>query len=552
MKKLSISILALTGTLLLAQDKNAYGDGAKTEFTRQDTLFGSNTKFRDFWDVKKYEITAEPTFETKSVSGTNRIDFVFTKDISDPVFQIDIQQPMKTANVMSDFEVSSQNRDGNFLFISAKGQFKKGENHFISIDFSGNPTVAKRAPWDGGWLFDKDQAGKPWMTTATEGVGTSVWLPMKDYWGDEPDNGMEFTVISEKNLVGVSNGRLISDEISNNKRHSLWRVVNTINGYNITPYIGDYVHFGNTFEGEKGALTLDYYVLRENLEKAKKQFQQVTSLLKAFEYWFGPYPFYEDGYKVVETPHLGMEHQSAIAYGNHFENGYLGRDLSGTGVGLKWDFILVHESGHEWFANSITAQDQADMWVHESFTTYSETLFTEYNFGKEDANKYIIGQRNNILNDTPIIGPYGVRNEGSGDMYYKGANMLHTMRQVINNDEKFRQILRGLNKEFYHQIVTGKQVQDYVNMKSGIDFSTVFQQYLTTTKVPTLEYKKEGKKLSYRWVDAVDDLQLPIRFENDGKTFSITPSSEWKTTKIKKNVSVDWNPNYYIYYKEVK
>ncbi|MCT4022326.1 M1 family metallopeptidase [Elizabethkingia anophelis] len=545
MKKIIISAFLLSGIAGYSQNNNAFGE-KEHAFTKQDTLFGSNTKYRDFWDVKKYDIEAEPNFAQKSVKGNNRISFSITKDVNDPIFQIDIQQPMKVSNVMSDFEITSQKRDGNFLFIQTKGSFKKGDDHFISMDFEGNPIVAKRAPWDGGWVFTKDISGKPWMTTATEGIGTSVWLPIKDYWGDEPDNGVTFTVISPKDLTGVSNGRLIEQKTENGKNISVWEVKNPINDYSITPYVGNYVHFGDSFDGEKGKLSLDYYVIKENLDKAKKQFEQVKPMLKAFEHWFGPYPFYEDGYKLVETPHLGMEHQSAVAYGNKYQNGYLGRDLSGTGVGLKFDFIIIHESGHEWFANNITAQDTADMWVHESFTCYSETLYSDFIFGKEDGNKYLIGQRHNIQNDEPIIPAFGVRAHGSGDMYYKGASMLHTIRQVINDDEKFRQILRGLGKEFYHQTVTGKQVQDYINQKSGIDFSTVFSQYLTTTKIPKLEYKQDGKKLSFRWVNTVKDFKLPVRLKNS--KIVITPSEEWKTIKLKDKNPVEWDANYYIDY----
>lgn len=340
MKKIIISALLLSGVLGYSQNKNAFGEKEHV-FTKQDSLFGSNTKYRDFWDVKKYDIEAEPNFAQKSVKGSNRISFSITKDVNNPTFQIDIQQPMKVSNVMSDFEITSQKRDGNFLFVQTKGSFKKGDDHFISMDFEGNPVVAKRAPWDGGWVFTKDTSGKPWMTTATEGIGTSVWLPVKDYWGDEPDNGVTFTVISPKDLTGVSNGRLIEQRTENGKNVSVWEVKNPINDYSITPYVGNYVHFGDSFDGEKGKLSLDYYVIKENLDKAKKQFEQVKPMLKAFEHWFGPYPFYEDGYKLVETPHLGMEHQSAVAYGNKYQNGYLGRDLSGTGVGLKLSLIHI-------------------------------------------------------------------------------------------------------------------------------------------------------------------------------------------------------------------
>ncbi|MDE5526157.1 M1 family metallopeptidase [Elizabethkingia meningoseptica] len=545
MKKIIISAFLLSGIIGYGQNKDAFGKTEHT-FSKQDSLFGSNTKYRDFWDVKKYDIEAEPNFAQKSVKGSNRISFTITRDVKNPTFQIDIQQPMKTSNVMSDFEISSQKREGNFLFIQAAGSFKKGDEHFISLDFEGNPVIAIRAPWDGGWVFTKDATGKPWMTTATEDIGTSVWLPIKDYWGDEPDNGVTFTLTSPKDLVGVSNGRLVDQRTENGKNVSVWEVKNPINDYSITPYVGNYVHFGDTFDGEKGKLSLDYYVIKENLDKAKKQFEQVKPMLKAFEYWFGPYPFYEDGYKLVETPHLGMEHQSAVAYGNKYQNGYLGRDLSGTGVGKKFDFIIIHESGHEWFANNITAQDTADMWIHESFTCYSETLYADYVFGKEDGNTYLIGQRHNIQNDVPIIPAFGVRAHGSGDMYYKGASMLHTIRQVINDDEKFRQILRGLGKEFYHQTVTGKQIQDYINQKSGIDFSSVFTQYLTTVTIPKLEYKQDGKKLSFRWTNTVKAFNLPVRLKNS-KTV-ITPSDEWKTIKLKDKAPVEWDANYYIEY----
>lgn len=552
MKRILLPVFILVGVVMSAQNKNALGDVVQNNFTHQDTLRGSNTKFRDFWDVQKYEIEVEPNYAGKSVKGTNRISFKFTKDVTNPVMQIDIQQPMQVSDLISDFELGTRNREGNFLFVQAKGTYKKGEQHFLSLDFKGNPMIAKRPPWDGGWIFTTDPSGKPWMATATEGIGTSVWLPMKDYWGDKPDQGITFTVIAPKDLVGVANGRLEDSHIENDKNYSFWVTKDPVNMYGAVPYFGDYVHFSDTFNGEKGPLSLNYYVIRGNLDKAKKQFAQVPLMLKAFEYWFGPYPFYQDGYKLVEAPYLGMENQSDIAYGNHYENGYLGRDLSGTGVGLKFDFIIIHESAHEWFANNITAKDPADMWIHESFACYAETLYTEYNFGKKDADAYLIGERKNIQNDIPIIGYYGVNNEGSGDMYYKGASMLHTIRQVINNDQKFRDILRGLNSTFYHQTVTSKQIEDYINQKSGINFSSVFQQYLTTIKVPKLEYKQDGKKLSYRYSDIVPGFTLPIRFQDNGQTISINPTSEWQTIKLKKKQAPVWDPNYYVIYTETK
>lgn len=517
-------------------------------FTRVDSLKGSNTSFRDFWDVKKYELSVEPDIETQKVSGRNTITFEIIKDVVNPVFQIDLQQPMSYKITDSSEKLCTSKRDGDFIFIETKRAYKKGERHSFTIDFTGNPTIAINAPWDGGWVFKKDDNGNPFVSVAQEGIGTSVWLPVKDIWSDEPDEGVSMKIITPENLVGVGNGRLISKTTANGKNTFTWEVKNAINPYSIVPSIGKYVNFKDTYNGEKGKLDLDYWVLDYNLDKAKKQFAQVKPMMKAFEHWFGPYPFYEDSYKLVETPYLGMEHQSNVAYGNRYENGYLGRDLSGTGVGLNWDFIIIHETGHEWFANNVTAKDQADMWVHEGFTSYSETLFTENYMDKNSAEKYVQGIRKNIANDIPIIGKYGVRNEGSGDMYYKGANMLHTIRQIINDDEKFRQILRGLNKDFYHQTVTTKQVEDYINQKSGIDFSTVFDQYLRTIKIPVLEYSQNGKELKFRYSNTVSNLKLPLRINSEQV---ISPTEKWQTIQLKTATPVEFNPNYYVEYKKL-
>lgn len=515
-------------------------------YTKQDTLKGSDTQFRNFWDVKKYEISVEPDFEKQSISGTNKITFEITKDVLNPVFQIDLQQPMKVEKLDANFpRIDNFRRESDFIFIDSKKNFKKGEKYNIIITYSGNPIIAKRPPWDGGWIFTKDQNENPWISVAQEGIGASIWLPCKDIWSDEPDNGIVMKIITPKDLVGIGNGRLIKEENIGDKKSWIWEVKNPINAYSIIPNVGKYVNFKDSYDGEKGKLDLDYWVLDYNLEKAKKQFQQVKPMMKAFEYWFGAYPFYEDSYKIVESPHLGMEHQSSVAYGNRFENGYLGRDLSGTGVGLNWDFIIIHETGHEWFANNITAKDKADMWIHESFTSYSETLFTEHYMDEKSGETYLQGTRNNIANDTPIIGKYGVRNTGSGDMYPKGANMIHTIRQVINNDEKFREILRGMNKDFYHQTVTTEQVENYISTKSGIDFSSVFKQYLRTTKIPVLEYSQKGNVLKFRYSNVINHFKLPIRIN---KNQEISPTENWQTVTLSSENPVEFDTNYYVKY----
>lgn len=539
--------LVLLSILISGVSQAQFFENAKT--TRIDTLKGSNTEFRDFWDVKKYDIVLEPNFDAKSIKGSNKISLTIEKDVKNPTFQIDLQKPMKADKITASFPITDKKVDGDFIFLSTKKNFKKGETYTIDIDYSGNPLIAKHAPWDGGWIFNKDKNGNPWMTAADEGIGASIWLPVKDIWSDEPNNGITFKIITPKDLVGVANGRLIKQENVGDKKSWTWEVKNPINDYSIIPSIGKYVNFKDTFDGEEGKLDLDYWVLDYNLDKAKKQFEQVQTMMKAFEHWFGPYPFYKDSYKLVESPHLGMEHQSNVAYGNKYQNGYLGRDLSGTGIGLKWDYIIIHETGHEWFANNITAKDQADMWIHESFTTYSETLFVDHLFGKADGNQYLQGIRKNIQNDKTIIGTYGVRNEGSGDMYPKGANMLHTIRQVINNDGKFRLILRGLNKDFYHQTVTTEQIEKYFSEKSGIDLSTIFTQYLRTIKIPTLEYKQDGNQLTYKWTNVIPDLKLPIRLA-DGQ--ELKPTEQSQTVTLRSDKPVAFDKNYYIEVKQVQ
>ena len=532
---------------LLSITTNAQVLNHKKEFTRQDSLRGTNNEFRNWWDVKHYKVNVEPDFSTKSIKGTSTITFDISAKQGSDLIQIDLQEPMKIVHVkLNGQEIKEFKQDGNVYFITV-GKKLKAKDNLLELQYQGNPRVAIKAPWDGGWIFTKDEKGRDWMSVAVQGLGASAWFPNKDYLGDEPDNGMELEIVTPKDLVGVGNGRLVSEKTIKDKKIYTWKVVNPINNYNIIPYIGNYVNFKDTYQGEKGKLDLNYYVLDYNLEKAKIQFEQAKLMLKSFEYWFGPYPFYEDSFKIIDAPHLGMEHQSGIAYGNKFKNGYLGRDLSGSGWGLKWDFIIVHEAGHEWFGNNITEKDVADMWIHESFTAYSETLFTETYYGKKAADEYVRGTRNAIQNDIPIIGVYGVNQEGSGDMYYKGANMIHTLRTWLNDDVKFRGILRGLNKEFYHQTVTTAQIENYIAQNSGLDLTAFFNQYLRTIDIPTLEIKQENNQISYRYTTIVEGFKMPLRLNNSEIT--IYPTKDWQVLNqsiIKKVSDVEVNPNYYI------
>src|SRR5450432_1075313 len=529
MRNISVRLFVLVAVSFFLQPAIGQLLHKQEAFTHQDTLRGSLNAERTWWDVMCYDITVKPDYNNKTIKGSNIITFKVLG--SAKTMQIDMQEPMKITGIILKSAPLTFQREGNVYHVNFPAALETGSIQQLNISFEGKPREATRPPWDGGWIWKKDANGNPWMSVACQGLGASVWYPCKDIQSDEPDNGASLTMIIPDTLVAVGNGRL-KEKINNNDGTSAytWEVVNPINNYNIIPYIGKYVNFTEVFDGEKGKLDCSYWVLDYNLEKAKEQFKQAALMLKCFEYWFGPYPFYEDSYKLVEAPHLGMEHQSAVAYGNKFANGYLGRDLSGTGWGLKWDFIIVHESGHEWFANNITSKDLADMWIHEGITNYSETLFTECQFGKEAGRDYVIGSRKNITNASTIIGPYGVNREGSGDMYYKGGNMMHTIRQVINNDSTFRNILRGLNKTFYHQTVTTQQVEEYISRQSGIDFSKVFDQYLRTIKIPVFEYKTANGKLSYRWSNCVKGFDLPIKI-NCGAEHWLKPTEEWQEWK---------------------
>ncbi|WP_442809389.1 M1 family metallopeptidase [Tamlana sp. 2201CG12-4] len=495
----------------------------KNNFTKQDTLRGSITPEREWWDLTYYHLDIKVNPDEKFISGKNTIHYKVLKQ--DSVMQIDLQPPLQMTKVIQNGKELKITHDGNAHFINLKDNQNLNDIHEIEVFYEGHPREAVNAPWDGGISWKKDINGKHFVASSCQGLGASVWWPCKDHMYDEVDS-MLISVNVPRKLINVSNGRLRSVEQFGDTKTYSWFVSNPINNYGVNINIGDYVNFSEVYDGMGGNLDMDYYVLKDNLEKAKKQFKQAPKMMKAFEHWFGQYPFYADSFKLVEVPYLGMEHQSSVTYGNKFKNGYLGSDLSGTGWGLKFDFIIIHEAGHEWFANNITNKDIADMWIHESFTAYSESLFLDYYYGKEAAAAYIIGTRQGILNDRPIIGRYNVNNEGSSDMYYKGANMLHTLRQLIEDDEKWRQILRGLNRTFYHQTVTTQQIEDYISTQTGIDLTEFFNQYLRDIRIPTLEYSIEGKTLKYRWVNIVDKFDMPIQVKINNKEQWLFPKAE--------------------------
>lgn len=522
------------------------------EFTRADTLRGSITPERAWWNVLHYNLKVTPNSSEKSIKGSNTITYEVLKPNN--IMQIDLQSPMKIDKVLQDGKELQFTSEGNAHFIKLQKKQKEGKENKIIVYFSGKPREAVNPPWDGGFTWTKDSNGKDFIANSNQGIGASVWWPLKDHPSEEAENGVTISVTTPKDLMDVSNGRLKEVIENEDSKTWVWEVKNTINSYSVNLSIGDYVHFGQKYKGEKGILDMDYYVLRDNEEKAREQFKQAPMMMEAFEYWFGPYPFYEDGYKLVEVPYLGMEHQSSVTYGNNFENGYLGRDVSGSGWGLKFDFIIIHESGHEWFANNITNQDVADMWIHESFTSYSENLFVDYHFGKKASSEYVIGVRNNVVNEKPIIiGDYNVNKSGSGDMYYKGANVLHTLRQLIEDDEKWRQVLRGLNKEFYHQNVTTAQVEGYISEKSGIDLSEFWDQYLRTIMIPKIEYLFKGNTVKFRYVDIIENFDMPVIAIVNCEEVWINPTSEWKTKKLESPIKAfEIKKDFYVNGKQLK
>jgi aminopeptidase N len=532
--------IALLACLLLPAAAAAQ-DTAR--FTRADTLRGSIGPGRAWWDAAFYDLHVRVNPADSSINGWNGITYRVTQPARE--MQVDLQMPLEADSMVQDGRRVSYRRDGNAFFVTLPTQ-RVGERKTLTVWFHGRPRAARNPPWDGGFAWKRDSVNRAFIATAVQGLGASAWWPNKDTQADEPDSQRIAITIPDP-LVDVSNGRLRRTTRNGDGTTTYeWFVASPINNYDVAVNAATYAHFSDVYQGEGGRLTLDFWPLSFHEEAARRQFQQVKPMLQCFERWFGPYPWYEDGYKLVETPHLGMEHQSAVAYGNRYLNGYLGRDLSHTGLGLRWDFIIVHESAHEWWGNSITSKDLADMWVHESFANYAESLYTECQQGKEAGARYQLGTRANVQNDQPIIPPFGVNAEGSGDMYYKGGNMLHTIRQIVADDEKWRGILRGLNRSFRHQTVTGMQVREYISRQAGIDLSKVFEQYLTTTKIPVFEYRISGNTLSYRWADVVAGFDMPLRVGSADVWRSLHPTAQWQTLRLASPGDFRVDENFYV------
>ncbi len=501
---------------------------AAQTYTHADMLRGSNGPERAWWDAAFYDLHVRVNPADSSILGWNGITYRVLGPGAE--MQIDLQVPLEVDSMVQRGRRLTYRRDGNAFFVRLEAPQRAGDLDTVTVWYHGKPKVGRNPPWDGGFTWAHDSLGNRWVATTDEGLGASVYWPLKDYLGDEPDS-QRIAITVPDPLVDVSNGRLRSTTPNGDGTTTYeWFVANPINSYDVAVNVGTYAHFSDTLDGEAGKLSLDFWPLAYHADAAKRQFRQALPMLQCFEHWFGPYPWYADGYKLVEAPHLGMEHQSAVAYGNRFANGYLGFDLSGTGLGLTWDYIIVHESAHEWWGNSISVQDHADMWVHEGFAMYAEGIFTECRHGKTAGAAYLIGVRGRISNREPIVPAYGVNAEGSGDMYPKGANLLHAIRQIVNDDAKWRAILRGLNTTFRHQTVTGRQVEDYISREAGVDLSKVFSQYLTTTMIPEFDFKVEGGTLSYRWSNVVSGFDMPLRVNVPGMgDRTLHPTEAWQT-----------------------
>ncbi len=540
MRILLVIVVLFISEIVLSQSK---------VLTKEDTLIGSNTSYRAWWDVKTYMLSVKPDFETKTIVGINIIGYKVVADSLPFVLQLDLQEPMQMDSVYLDgASFLNFKKEKNRWLLTLPKQEKKSV-HYISTFFSGKPKVAKNPPWDGGWVWKKDSLGNPWMSVACQGAGASVWFPCKDIQSDEPER-CTLNITVPDSLVGIGNGKLIKKYktlAQNNFTTYEWEVTNPINSYDIIPYIGKYTLLHDSVQGENGKLITDYWVLNYHVAKAKSHLKSnVIKTLQCLEHWFGHYPFYEDSYKIVEAPYLGMEHQSNVAYGNSYLNGYAGMDRSKTGWGLKWDFIVVHETAHEWFGNSVTAKDVADNWIHEGFASYAETLFTECEFGKEAGNDYCAGVKKFIDNDISLIGQYGVKKEGSGDIYNKGSQVIHMIRQLVDDDEKFRLLLRDVSKHFYHKIISTQEFEEYLILKTGKDLKPFFNQYLRTTQIPRLEYKLTKKKLQFRYTNCIDGFNMPVKIKTD-KEFWISPTTQWQTISLDKDhKSISLNRNVYV------
>ncbi|HEY8916625.1 MAG TPA: M1 family metallopeptidase, partial [Chitinophaga sp.] len=507
---------------------------------------------RAWWDVVYYDLSIHPDLVNKTIYGKNIISYKVVKTNKKELMQIDLQDPLHIDSVMLDQEKLSFQQDGSAWFIKVPLQ-KENTTHNIAIYYSGKPVESVKPPWDGGVVWAKDSLGRPWISVACQLTGASIWYPCKVHQSDEPDKGASITIITPDSLPAIGNGRLQRKTNNQDGTSSYtWAVVNPINNYGISFYIGKYVKVAEVYNGEKGPLDMEYWVLDYNQQKVKDYLKaEVNKTMKSFEHWFGPYPFYEDGFKMVEAPYIGMEHQGAIAYGNGFRLGRINfKNLNPWD--RKMDRLVVHEMAHEWFGNNITTKDFTDRWVHEGFAGFAEELYIEYQYGKQAAEEFFIARTNKrIDNEKPVIQRYGIFEDAGGDMYLKGWVVVHMIRAMVNDDTKFRRILRGLNSHFYHKTVTSKQVEDYISKAIQKDLTVFFDQYLRRSALPVLEYKLQNGVLAYRFSDCIKGFSMPLKTNLSNHQW-LTPTTEWKSIRMVNEKELIIDKGFYLDLKQVK
>jgi aminopeptidase N len=498
--------------------------------TKDDLLRGGYGPYRANNDLLFYHLKLRVDPEKKTIAGTNVVRFRMLE--AGQKIQIELTPELTLSSITFEGKALTYTREERTLFVEFPRLLKRGEVNEVVVAYSGQPVTQGRF---GCFSFDKDKEGKPWITTACEGEGASVWWPNKDQWRDEPQDGMEIDVAVPNGLMDVSNGRFVgSKDLGDGYTEWQWRVHYPINNYDVALNIGEYQHWDgvhvNKDSGEK--TTLDYYALPEDLVKAKAQFAQVSEMLDAYEHYFGEYPFDEDGYKLIEVPYAGMEHQTAVAYGNHFENGYYGRDWTGVGISPKFDFIIIHESGHEWFGNSITAADRSDMWIHEGWTTYMEGLYVEYRWGKADGIKYLNGLKPKIRNRQSIITERSTNTEPTEDQYFKGALMLNTLRSVIDDDATWFADIHDFYQEFKYKTIMTEDVVAWWNKRTGMELTPFFDEYLRHAALPVLDLRFDRMKgtVAYRWNAEDRGFAMPIKIGERDHLMLVKPvTTEWQT-----------------------
>jgi aminopeptidase N len=536
-----VFLITIAARMVFAQTRTAVPQTVPTAkpVTHADLLRGEYGRYRANNDLLFYYLDIRVDPEKKFVSGKNRIRFKMLKD--DKRIQLDLYDNLKVEKIVQILDNIGRKRrpsaslaiplkyerDSGAVLVDFPQNLKAGHIYTIDFYYSGTPQTIGRF---GGFTFSNDPAGRPWIFTACEGEGASIWWPNKDQWKDEPDS-MRISVAIPNDLTDVSNGKFLGKtNLGDGYTRWDWLVHYPINNYNVSLNIGKYVHFGERL----GDLSLDFYALPEDLDKAKKQFSQARGMLKAYQHYFGDYPFKKDGYKLIQAPYSGMEHQSAVTYGNHFANGYLERDWTGVGISPRFDFIIIHESGHEWFGNSVTAADRSDMWIHEGWTTYLECLYVEFMFGKDDGLKYTNGYQSKVRNQQPIIAPRGVNATPPQDQYFKGALFLNTLRSVVNDDKRWWVLLRDFYQHFKYQTIMTEDVVAYFNQKTGRNLTPIFDQYLRHTAIPVLEliFDDSNKAVRYRWRADEPGFAMPVRVGTKDHWRIIQPTMEWQEMKM--------------------